>query len=33
MTLNALRVVPDAPAASSRPPRVLRLAQKLLTRD
>jgi alkylhydroperoxidase family enzyme len=33
MTLNALRVVPDAPAASSRPPRVLRIAQKLLTRD
>ena len=33
MTLNALRVVPDAPAASSRPPRALRMAQKLLTRD
>ncbi len=33
MTLNALRVVPDAPAASSRPPRALRLAQKLLARD
>jgi alkylhydroperoxidase family enzyme len=31
MTLNALRVVPDAPKGGA--PRVLRLAQKLLVRD
>jgi alkylhydroperoxidase family enzyme len=31
MTLNALRVVPDAPEGGA--PRVLRIAQKLLSRD
>lgn len=32
MTLNALRVMPDPPA-SSRPPRLIRLLQRALTRE